>query len=997
MKSKKLLLGLFVALLVCSSSISFAQNKANYQSSNLIEMGPSNLGGRINCIIADRSDATGNTMYAGAANGGLYQKAGGGDWHFVPCYLSDHSQLTLPITSMVQTADYTIYLATGEYGYMNANNIAPMAARGRGIWALDHATNEFTQLIDPATATDFTYINKIALYEEGSSQRMYAATESGLFTSVDNWENYTKVFDGPICDIEVVSSRNIVYFSTPGAIYRISNAATPGTPVCITNNETAFATAGGNIKIAVAQADPNYLYALLFDNKGTFKGVYLTTNQQSWLLLNTSAVAPFTKLHNGNNCGTIAVDLANPKRIYVGGETLWAGQGYVDNTYYQWTMCSYSESTMNMGDYMATVYNNISSVHSGIHQILPIYGPNRFSGLMSTTYFIATDGGIYSSANELMGFINENAGLNALMVNNFAICPDGSLIMGAYGAASPFIESRMAHDGGEVNNSWYDNSTNWNHFANVLFTGNGGAPAASAFQQFAPTAHRGIFVSADGGQFGRAYKDYSDYTNTQTWTTGTEFSSDLVYSGYDIPEMALWETKNNTTINDSVIVNLDTLGYITRNGVDTNLCNGFEILAGDKIRLSHPGFFGYPFEHTFTEGFTISEATEKIKVPSPLHNRLFMTAKKTMGRNSTLLMNWTPTDFRKVWRAEDEGDSRLDVCMNWASIVEVSAKNGYNIRHIAVSNDGDAVFAAISDSVNDAYFVIRVRGLNAVDISNISDAKSKYFNFDGSTYRRTIVDTLQYQGDIKFFRPITSMAFDPRAGKDMLVMTFGGNDGTYSNVMSISNATADSYTINENKAVAGGAVPAYSAMVEYTTGEVYIGTEDGVFVASESSFNGTPAWEAYGEFAGVPVTAMHQQIHNLPIERITTHNGINVENNVFAKTKYPYAMYFATYGRGIFADMKYVEDRENEIVDPTDYLDIPTLKTVGDNSVRVYPNPATSYTNIELNILSAGNAIVKIYDLTGKVVYNENYGKLAEGTYKKTINCQNLRDRKSVV
>ena len=989
MKSKGLLLCIFVSLLVCFQSLTIAQTKANYNVDRLQEIGPNNIGGRVSCLIAN-----GDEIYAGAALGGLYRVSMSNwqdAWQFVPCYLEDGSQLTLPITTLASKGN-DLFIGTGEYGYMVGNNIAPMAARGRGLWKMTRSgnNNSFSCLINPADDNNFTYINELCIYENGSVHRQFAATETGLFTTDNDWQTYTKIFDGQVRDLELVANRKVLYFTIPGAIYRISNvedAASVSAPICISNNDATFATAGGNIRLAVAPSDPTYIYALLFNSKGAFEGVYLSRDQQTWMIINTSSVTPFSSLRNGLNCGTIIVDRGNPKRIYVGGETIWAGQGYVDNSFYQWTMCSYSEAQMNMGNYMATVYNNATVVHSGIKQILPL----------GTTFLIATNGGVYLSTNELAYFTNISYGINAVQVVDFDICPDGSIIMGANDMASPFIASRTNHYGGD---------TNVNNSANILFTGSGGQPAASRYQKYSPSPHRGIFVSANNLQFGRSYNDYSDYTQTQTWTTGQAFLSNTPDSGYYVPRMLLWETNNNTVIHDTTPFVLDTLGSIIRNNVEIQLNKDssyisdgirrdtvlntlpFTIQPGDKVRLAHPSFFGYPFEHTFTESFTISEHNTKIRVPSPLHSRLFINSTRKEGkiRYSSVLMTWTPTDFRKVWDAEDVG--KFAYIMSWTEIVEANSSKGHDIRQMAVSNDGDAVFAAVSNSNDSTYYILRVRGLNAVEINDTNKAINIYYKYSSSGCQ-TIRDTIKVNGTPFFSRPITSLTYDPHNDKDRLIVTFGGENSNEANVMLINNATSDNYS-HSVKSLSNTNIPAYSSMVEFTTGDVYVGTEDGVFKASASSFEGTPSWSTYGEFAGVPVTSMHQQLDTLKRTSIVTHNGINVENNVFMKTKYPYAMYFGTYGRGIFVDTTYVTDKDNETLNPDDYEGIQTI-AAGTSRISVYPNPATSFTTLDITLAEAGNTIVRVLDMSGKVVFTENLGRIDAGNHKTQLNCQNLR------
>jgi hypothetical protein len=176
--------------------------------------------------------------------------------------------------------------------------------------------------------------------------------------------------------------------------------------------------------------------------------------------------------------------------------------------------------------------------------------------------------------------------------------------------------------------------------------------------------------------------------------------------------------------------------------------------------------------------------------------------------------------------------------------------------------------------------------------------------------------------------------------------------------------------------------------VEYTKGEVYVGTEDGVF--KKDSVEGGN-WQEYGAFKGVPVTAMYQVTNNNSLIRYIDHDGPNEVPYVFPKTKWAYAMYFGTYGRGIFMDSTYVVNHENEIVSRDIYLDIPTVMNNGSNSVRFFPNPAIDNATMELTVAKPGNAYMRIYDLSGKVVYSENLGVVGEGVHTRTINCQTLQ------
>ena len=90
--------------------------------------------------------------------------------------------------------------------------------------------------------------------------------------------------------------------------------------------------------------------------------------------------------------------------------------------------------------------------------------------------------------------------------------------------------------------------------------------AASRFSQYKPLSRRILFVSGSNGAVGRAYNDYSNFTNTQTWTYGSAFMSDLVENGPKIGQISLWETNGDVAHNDSIVFTIDTLAYVYRNG-----------------------------------------------------------------------------------------------------------------------------------------------------------------------------------------------------------------------------------------------------------------------------------------------------------------------------------------------------------------------------------------------------------------------------------------------
>lgn len=1003
MKRRKVLLGLFAGLAMCLVGTATAQ-KANYQNSALVEIGPDNIGGRVTSLVVFRgaSDA-GVTLYAGAATGGLYTRTDHEQdiWKYLPCYV-DGEELTLPVSSMVKLNDSMLVVATGESYYGKGNKVEKLAALGRGIFLFNTHDASFSRIANTNPGVDldadFASVNDMAQVTMQGVTYLYVATPKGLYrweiAQMGDFDSApVRVFEGNVSNIVLSKQYNRAFFAVGGSLYKVSDIINSSEPVNITGSCEAFGSGAAYITLALAPSDESYLYAMVSNEKGLMTGLYQTRNTNSWILLSSSTVNPFSAVATNATCGALTVSPTDPTKVFVGGANVWVGKGYVENSPFQWTASSSNEFMLNAGDYMSYVYSNASFVHSGIHQIVPDVrwvngGTDLYEG-----YYIVTDGGVYFSSGRqtpMASFINFNRGMNNVQINGLAVCPDGSIISGANANACPFIESRVEHNGGANDSTWYDGSgSNLNHLANILWKGNGGQVAASRFTQYAPYSRRPIFVSSANGSIGRAYADFNDFTNTQTWTADVDFMSDQVAGGPAIGQISLWETDNNTFTNDSISFIIDTLSYVKRDGQVLFLSNSsnnfmgtrFQIERGDSMVVLDPAHSGYPFYHVFDHSFTVGSELNQT-VPQPYLSRMLaVTVENDMPNNSNVSYCWFPTDFRQVFDASN--DTRF-----WSHIYGVNGTNNPNmaVRYAILSQNGDCAIIVVEDKEAGRSCIVRVRGINNADYSATVHEIRDQLNYRIST-RITTTDTLMASDTSIFFnRRISSIQIDPRNGHDGVIVTFDGYNNDAANVVYIDHVTDDNYVIKNIPLPT--AIPAYSAMVEYTTGEVYVGTEDGVFKAAGVN---SPSWQTYGAFKGVPVTAMYQVTCNYPMISHVGHDGVSEEQYYFPKTKWAYAMYFGTYGRGIFMDSTYVVDHTNEILTPEVYNDIPAVVATGDNQVRIYPNPAVDHATMQIAIAKAGNAVVKVYDLSGKVVYSENLGRLSEGVHDRSINCQDLK------
>lgn len=1029
MKSNKVLLGLFVGLIALTGGAVRAQVDTNFY-----EIGPANAGGNVSSLVVDMNDADGSTIYAGAVNGGLFVRSEneatlqnlyarqGMDvslasnteiWHNVP-YISEGKSIVLPVSCMAQAPDGTILIGTGNNRGHFGTTFWPLATIGRGIFRFNTETLEYTLVPGtvPSSATDkFAAVKKIDMLQRDGVLYVYVASNTGLYrwiiTSEADWANTpAKIFDGELDQLLVISSLKTAYFTVGNQLYMIGDASAASPVVAnISNTNSAFGGTNTAIKLAVAPSDNSYVYAMVIDADGLMENVYLTRNMQTWSTLTTSTVVPYSVRRindrtyvngDGRETGFIQVDPGNPKHIYVGGSTIWEGEGFVENSYYQWTKVSYCEQELNYGNYMSSVFSSPIAVHSGINQMVAVY--RESGGVGGYEYYIATEGGVYSTS--VFGIFNNlNRGLNIVQVNGIAVSPDGTIISGANKGACPMIESRMAHNGGTVNTTWYDNGTlgNLNHDASIIWADNGGKVTASMFQQLEPQARRTVMVSSTNTRYGRAYADYLDYSNTQTWTSGKDFSSNLPYLGTSISQIYLWETDHDVWFNDSLSVIIDTLGYCFRpnsnGGYDSVLVgrSNFMFQPHDKINITSRANSEYPFEYEFT---TTHKASDRLKVKNPLQARTLIIGTDTSNHALwTVYMSWRATDFSKVWDRNVQAIPNDDwSTLNlWVGIYVIDSSieaNRYKKpRTMAMSTDGRAVYIAVQDMAEGKSMLVRVRGFEGINYSaSAKQIRNAMLCPLFSETSQIITDTLKYNGtDIWFPRVISSITPDTTEADERLILTFEGYDDGYANVAIVSDVLADSWSAQPLTITGNASLPAYSAMVEESTGDIYVGTADGVWIKKAAG------WQQYDRLRGLAVTSMMQQKAKLPVRHHLAHNGINPEMHVYAKTKWPGAMYFGTYGRGIFMDMTYVTDRTNEVSDPSDYnVGIPTVHNTSAGSVNIYPNPVSGEAHVSLVAAEAGNAQLRIYDLNGRCVVDRPLGYVEQGEQTFTVGTEGM-------
>lgn len=422
---------------------------------NWQEVGPFNTDrgmGRVNCIAFIDAD----TWLVGTAGGGLWKTDVAGVYlPNVPPYdkpwtpLTDKTAAaTVSGIAVKPSAPNKIYILTGDgdrkYEYLGMGdyiydeNIIP----GAGLLktADGGATWSETALQD----TDYTVGHKLVM-NPTNANRMYAATDKGLFITGDGWATKSVRLAGQnIWDIEIhPTNANIIYIATDTAVYKSTDGL-------VTEPQQVSYSFGFNgadrISIAVCPAAPDNLYVASSNEIQGFAGLDVSTNKGgSFINLNNGYLnnilggsdGLYYKYQEGSPHYNFAfaVDPVNPNKMMIGGINIHVS--YSQGTF--WAQATEEEST---GD---------NYVHKSIHAI-------EFNPYNSSVV-CGTEGGIYASpGNDDSYWEKRWAGMNIAQYNYFD------------------VNNSSAYFATEIIGGAMDNGTHANSTAGLLSTGNSFSP-----------------------------------------------------------------------------------------------------------------------------------------------------------------------------------------------------------------------------------------------------------------------------------------------------------------------------------------------------------------------------------------------------------------------------------------------------------------------------------------------------------------------------------------
>jgi hypothetical protein len=367
---------------------------------------------------------------------------------------------------------------------------------------------------------------------------------------------------------------------------------------------------------------------------------------------------------------------------------------------------------------------------------------------------------------------------------------------------------------------------------------------------------------------------------------------------------------------------------------DRDYASGENVMLRSK-NLNHPFTYFLP---------TDLSTGDSIRVKDIISTKLFIATKDN------------------IWMTQD--GARFNVDPDWFKI-SAKAQAGFKDNPSCIAYSSDANYVFVGNYEGKVY-----------RISNISFAYNQELADVGSP--ECIIATTElsvYEGNTQ---AVTSVAVDPKFPNRVLVTL--GNYGNTDYVFYSTNALSDAPVFN---AVQGNLppMPVYSSVLEMQPDNdvAIIGTEEGIWMSDNVS---TGEW--YPAFTGigkVPVMALKQQTNYKGSFTITTYDPVTNEPfyEIFNDIKNYGIIYAATYGRGIFRAEKYFTVGEDEI---------PAKQNATDVNLSVFPNPASNNIYVSFELLHNSDVQLKIYDLSGKILYSRNITDLNKGnqTFEVKVN-----------
>lgn len=1029
MKSRKLLLGLAVFFLVGA----FASAKATpvvmtegeeVTDSTIVgwhQIGPDNVAGRVRTIMFDKFND--GVIYACSPTGGLFVSVNdGNNWQEIS--LGSGETASFVATSIAQDENGVIYVGTGE-GYYEDTYAGMKHEKtgmpGNGVyksstfnkeWAANLDTDEakyqfvrenitFTQMAETAPAkydvmNEWIYINDM-VYTQG---KLFVATRNGGLKVYNGatWEPV--LINGNasvnVTDIKVSNTGKIAVaykFNSNSAVAMANDANSNFTDVLTKNNiGLSEESIMWQIELAFGLNNADKLYALLLYVEGGYfhEAIYRHTEGNNW-----EKATPASFSIGAADGMSIAINDRDEENenVYAAGRDVVSGfDANDDPIFYYNTIATSIMTDRTSGSYVAP----------GIHAIA--FDPNPQTIEDSIKIYLATDAGIYIYKQDpLTQFVQWHACNKGLMSSQYysvTSTNDGAVFGAAQSNAISYIPTPNV-DLKSAETIWSPNSTGYAAVFNAvtpyswtIASQTGTGVVASAIHQTLPSVKKPVVLARPYLAVTRTYSDNNDYEsiNDQTWNYGSGTNLSFMHTNITkvsdkapfVNPMAYWETFDAPeATRDSVFLVLNDKVTIRRNGTNYAYSHGFELKDGDSVlvqstSVEYPFFYIFDGEEfgTITSEYTGEEVLDfmttqdtSILVPNPIQNRLYLASATGLYMCNEIM------NFKKMFKPNDTESLPWVQLFNFTT-VEQGEKV---IRSIAPSANGNTVLISVdvngSSDTPATTVLYRITGLHNYDLGKVNGN-------DGFTATPNDISKFTVEELKTFDRSISSIVY----GEDsnIAIITLQGYNAIDNNIYRIENVNAANVEDIEYVAIPVGtdlAKPVYTALIEKVSTDgltAYVGTDDGVY-KTEDYTAATVVWEKETNIPSIPVYDLYQQTANLPSVQFSTYIATNATNNVYSETKYPGAIYAATYGKGLFMNYDNITENHPEPVS------LNTVEQIATTNINLYPNPAQNRTTLSYALSSSSNVTLNIFDMNGRLV-----SSLEKGTQRAGVHTQEI-------
>lgn len=962
-------------------------NKNNGSALNLQWdfMGPDDVGGRTRAIIFDKDNPS--LMYAAGVAGGIYRSPNAGR-----SWISIDDQLeNMAFVSLAQSADGTLYAGTGEDMYYFASGHGSGGILGAGIYKSTDGGQSFSLISSTNPSLNpnegWTAVGKIAC-DPSNANRIYAATDDGLKISNDAGASWSNELSGITRDLIVTNSGAVwakvgsrIYKSTTGDAGSFAEITASGGDINTTIQRDA-----SRMRITVSPQDENYVYVLVTNGRN-FSRVYQSTDGGStWItigevssLLNMIDQSPFAVL--------FGVDAYNKERILVGGLDLW--EWSKDNGWFQISVT---------GPETSPFY-----IHADLHDI-------KWHPTDTNTIYVTSDGGIFKSVNNGFTWTDENKGYGTSQYYDLDVALDGKIMGGCQDNGTLLIDpnSPLPRSGTRTIGITQPNG--------LTFDGDG---ANTEFSHLDPEVW---FKTTQYGRIGRSIDEGTEFSYFYTNRMAGRYSSfSFTFANFVTP-FTLWEKLEDRNSIDSIAFVADTIrlsigfgngntrysGQFTKPQSSTKfVAESFTVISGGQTCVSDAsgtlsgdgtGTFD-PITGQFTVDFLTNTSLEiRASVATSYDPGAIIIVESETGEipiTDTIDAGLAPGETHMV---QDPVQAMFAVGLtsyanasqpgNFGGGVWI-ARNVISDRtqdpdwwHIGNMSDGEVPSCMAFSEDGDVLYVGTRTG-SVYRYSNLTNART----FDDAdvdldfTVNPPGPNTSVIAERVIFNQPgryITNIIPDTE-DSDRIIITVG-NYGNLSHVFYTENATSATLS-TANFMVKDGdlpSMPVYDAVFNYNDPnqtQVVLATDFGIFTTNDITASSVQWTQEINGMANVPVFDLHQTR--------------TVRYDLVSNTDFEGSVYAATHGRGVYktsttADYVGIEEQSFEA---------PAVQ----ESLGLFPNPANTSVNVELNLESRADIKITVRDMSGKMVKAASYKGLAAGTKSIGLNVSELKNGNYII